>query len=62
MSQQASRDNRRKSKKELRQEAIAKSKHREYDYTSESHFHQQMRDSDYSYSRNVLDGTPGGLM
>lgn len=62
MSYQASRELRRKTKKQLRQEAIAKSKLREPASPEERITDYLLPDPDYDISRNMLDCVPGGLM
>lgn len=62
MSYQASRELRRKTKKELRREAIAKSRMREGELREENPTEFLIPDPEYDLSRNVLDCVPGRLM
>lgn len=62
MSQQTSHENPRKNKKQLRREAIQRSKIRDDDNTSESSSHHLTPDPDYNAFRNMFDYMPGGLM
>lgn len=62
MSHQASRDLRPKTKKELRREAIQRSKNGDDDRTSESSSYFLIPDRLYDDHRNMFDHMPGGLM